>query len=232
MAMACCWLLVFVWVWWLPFMFAGGKEQQGEGCSAERCGNLTISDPFWLTDLETGRSCGSLDFEVNCNNSIPVLRSSGSTGLSGFAIKDILHEERSLHVVDLHKEEDFNVSNGCHFPRWNTSRKLGHPFKVNPINLNLIFYNCTKTVALVEVRCVNTSNAFVCAGVRYYMTGGYAGYALEGCDAIVVPVLGSLGEVNASNYKRLISDGFVLTWDPPPARKFFNRQSSFYEVRR
>ncbi|VAH56269.1 unnamed protein product [Triticum turgidum subsp. durum] len=115
MAMA-CWLLVFVWVWWLPFMFARAKEQQGEGCSAKRCGNLTISHPFWLTDLETGASCGSLDFEVKCNNSMPVLRSSGSTGLSGFAIKDILYEERSLRVVDLYKEEDFDVSNGCNFP--------------------------------------------------------------------------------------------------------------------
>ena len=79
MAMA-CWLLVFVWVWWLPFMFDRAKEQQGEGCSAKRCGNLTISHPFWLTDLETGASCGSLDFELNCNNSIPVFRSFGSTG--------------------------------------------------------------------------------------------------------------------------------------------------------
>ena len=60
------------------------------------------------------------------------------------------------------------------------------------------------------------------------MTGGYAGYALEGCDAIVVPVLGSSGEGNASDYKRLISGGFLLTWDPPPARKFFSRQIIFF----
>ncbi|KAF7027396.1 hypothetical protein CFC21_039442 [Triticum aestivum] len=136
--------------------------------------------------METTRSCGPLDFELSCiDGSVPVLRTSG---LSGFAIIDISYEKRSMHVVDVQKDKDFNVSSGCHFPLWNTSAKLAPLFQVNPATLNLIFYNCTKMMApqdraLAEVRCVNTSNAFVRAGVRYDAIGDYAGYALEGCDA-------------------------------------------------
>ncbi|VAH71660.1 unnamed protein product [Triticum turgidum subsp. durum] len=224
MATTSCWFLVFVLVvWWLPLTVAGAEEQHGEGCSgsAKMCGILTISQPFWLSQLETGRSCGPLDFEVGCFNGTPILRSSGS---SGFAIMDISYEECSLRVVDAHKERDFNVSNSsCHFPKWNTSSKLALPFKVDPANLNLIFYNCTKTVArpdvsLAEVRCGNGRNTYVRAGVRYDATGNYGGYALEGCDALLVPMMGSSGGANASDYEQLISDGFLLTWDPPPAR--------------
>uniref|UniRef100_A0A8I6X265 Wall-associated receptor kinase galacturonan-binding domain-containing protein n=1 Tax=Hordeum vulgare subsp. vulgare TaxID=112509 RepID=A0A8I6X265_HORVV len=220
MATASCWFLVLVWVWWLPLTLAAGtEEQQGEGCSSSirKCGNLTISHPFWLPELETERSCGPLDFEVNCLDGTPVLRSSGNLG---FAIIDISYEERSLHVVDLYKEEDFNHSKSCHFPRRNTSSKLPLPFKVNPTNLNLIFYNCTKPAGhrdttLVEMRCGKASNTFVRAGVRYDATRDYASYALQGCNAIVVPVLDS-----SADYEQLIRDGFLLTWVPPPARKF------------
>ncbi|XBI15159.1 hypothetical protein VPH35_057632 [Triticum aestivum] len=220
MATASCWFLVFVWVvWWLPPTLAGPEEQQGEGCSslAKTCGNLTISRPFWIASREAGRSCGPLDFQVGCsNNNISFLRSSGFTGSTGFAIMNISYDDRNLRIVDVHKEEAFNVTNGtCNFPSWNTSSKLAVPFKVNPANLNIILYKCTKRVALVEVRCANASNVFVRTGVRFDETGNYGGYALEGCDAIVVPVMGS---ANASNFEQLISDGFLLTWDPPPAR--------------
>ncbi|MBC2899488.1 hypothetical protein CFC21_112321 [Triticum aestivum] len=232
MATTSCWFLVFVLVvWWLPLMLAGPEDQQVENCPAKTCGNLIISHPFWILNMETTRSCGSLDFEVVClNDSIPLLRSSV---LFGFAIRDISYEEHSLHAVDLHKEtyfkkeeEDFNVSKSCHFPRWNTSVKLAPPFKVTPANVNLIFYNCTKTVALVEVRCPNASNMFVRAGVPHDATGNYAGYALEGCNATVVPVMGSSsGSANASDYEQLIEDDFLLTWDlPSPVHilSFFN----------
>lgn len=224
-----CWFLAFFWVWSLLLvLILAAEEQQGGDCSANSCGNLTISYPFWLPDMETTRSCGPLDFELSCiDSSVPVLRSSG---FNGFTIMDISYEERSMHVVDVQIEEDLNVSKSCHFPRWNTSGKLAPPFKVNPANLNLIFYNCTKTMAhqgraLAEMRCVNTSNTFVRSGVRYDAIGDYADYALEGCDAIVMPVMGSFGEANRSDYERLISDGFLLTWDlplptPAPARKF------------
>ncbi|EMS49470.1 hypothetical protein TRIUR3_20662 [Triticum urartu] len=215
MAPACS-FLVFVRVWWLPLMLAGAKEEHlGENCPAERCGNLTVSNPFWIANGEAGRSCGPLDFQVGCLNvSNPFLLSSGFTGSTGFGIMDIWYEDRNLRVVDVHKEEDFNFSkSSCNFPSWNTSSKLALPFKVNPTNLNLIFYKCTKRVALVEVSCANASNMFVRAGVRFDETGNYADYAMEGCDAIVVPMMSSPGWANASDYEQFISHGFLLTWD-------------------
>uniref|UniRef100_A0A8I6XP94 Wall-associated receptor kinase galacturonan-binding domain-containing protein n=1 Tax=Hordeum vulgare subsp. vulgare TaxID=112509 RepID=A0A8I6XP94_HORVV len=224
MATTSCWFLVFVWVvWWLPLMLAGPEEQLGDGCSDKKCGNINISQPFWIPDWKTGRSCGSFDFVVNCNKTenIPILRSSGSTG---FAILSISYENRSLHVVDVYKEEDINDSNRCHFPGWNTSGKLAPPFKVSNSNLNLILYNCTKTLAhrdraaLVEMRCGNASDMFVRAGGRFNETGNYGGYALHGCNATVVPVMNSSssGKASASHYKQLINGGFLLTWDLPP----------------
>uniref|UniRef100_M8BQL4 Putative serine/threonine-protein kinase n=1 Tax=Aegilops tauschii TaxID=37682 RepID=M8BQL4_AEGTA len=225
MATTSCLFLVFVWVvWWLPVMLAWPEEHQGEGCSAKRCGHLNISQPFWLPDMEAGRSCGSLDFEVNCNRTegtpTPVLRSSG---LTGFTILNISYEESSLRVVDLRKEQDLNVSNGCNFPIWNTSGKLAPPFKVSPANLNLVFYNCTKALAhrdtaLVDLSCADATNAYARAGVRFDETGKYGGYALEGCNAIVVPVMGSTttSKVSASHYKQLINGGFLLTWEDHP----------------
>ncbi|XP_044973771.1 uncharacterized protein LOC123441366 [Hordeum vulgare subsp. vulgare] len=220
MASRCC-FLVFVWVWLLPLALVAADQQEGEGCLDKRCGSLTVSHPFWISDNHEGRSCGPLDFLVNCNNGNPVLK---SYGLIGFAIMDISYEKQSMRVVDIQKEEDFKSSSGCHFPLWNTSGKLLPPFKVSNCNLNLIFYNCTKTLAhrdraLVEMRCVDGTNTFVRAGGRFNETGNYGDYALEGCNATVVPVMSSSGKANASDYERLISGGFLLTWewdDPKP----------------
>uniref|UniRef100_A0A453DUD4 Wall-associated receptor kinase galacturonan-binding domain-containing protein n=1 Tax=Aegilops tauschii subsp. strangulata TaxID=200361 RepID=A0A453DUD4_AEGTS len=231
------WFLTLIWVWCLPLMLVEAEEQQEEVCSA-KCGAVTISNPFWFTDLETGRSCGSPgspDFQLTClNNSYPLLPSSVRVTL-GFAILNISYGERSLHVIDLgklqllHDPPKPKIFNSC-LPVWNTSTKLGRPFKISPINLELILYNCTEKAAararrekeLVRaktMRCVNTSNTFVRAGVPYDPTGSYSGYALEDCAPIVLPVLPS-GETNASHYERLIQSGFLLKWEPPPPGKF------------
>jgi hypothetical protein len=110
---------------------------------------------------------------------------------------------------------------GCHVPTANTASKIGSPFSISLLNRNLVFYNCTKApvramrerAALVETVCRN--DTFARAGGRYGEPGDYA---LEGCNNTAVPVLGpSTGWVNVSDYLELISDGFLLTWQPPPA---------------
>ncbi|KAM0822107.1 hypothetical protein ACQ4PT_071720 [Festuca glaucescens] len=212
----------FFWAWWLPLMLTMvAAEEQAEGCSAAtRCGNLTISYPFWLLDMETGRSCGSPDFEAACVNNTPILRSSVPVAY-GIAIIDIDYEERSLHVVDQGKLNILQASDSC--PAWtmNTSIKLGLPFTIDADSMNLVFYNCTSATAarrdsaLVEMRCGN-KNIFVRGGVPYDETGDYAGYAIEGCNATTVPVLGMSGEAKASDYEQLISDGFLMKWQQPP----------------
>ncbi|KAM0831185.1 hypothetical protein ACQ4PT_065734 [Festuca glaucescens] len=225
--------LVFVCVWWLQLMLVPAEEQQqGDSCHATICGDLTISHPFWLGGKEARRPCGISDFEVTCpdNNTVPVLR--GLLG-SGLTIINISYEGRYLRVVDEYKVKDLNR---CRVPTWNTSVKLGIPFKVDPDNLNLILYNCTTSAgvaaarrdpALVEIRCRNESNAFVRAGVPYNETDDNAGYADGGCNATVVPVLRSSGVANTRDYKQLISGGFLLKWDLHP-RKFSRRVKSSF----
>uniref|UniRef100_M8AJA8 Wall-associated receptor kinase galacturonan-binding domain-containing protein n=1 Tax=Aegilops tauschii TaxID=37682 RepID=M8AJA8_AEGTA len=218
------WFLAYVW--WLPLMMAAAEDQKGGSCSAKRCGNHTISRPFWLVDDKTGRSCGPLDFAVTCHsNRTPVLWSFGD---DGFEITRISYEERSLRVVDLYKRNHLhNNTNSCHVPSWNASDQLGRLFRVDPVNLNLVLYNCTKVAAavarresaLVQIRCGNKSNAFVRAGGRYDATDDYDRYHMEGCEATVVPVLGVHGMANASDYEQLISGGFLLTWQTDPLTK-------------
>nr|CDM80930.1 unnamed protein product [Triticum aestivum] len=222
---------------------AAAKEH-GEACSARKCGNTTISHPFWLPVWDTGRSCGSPEFEVSCrdNGTTPILLNSGAISL-GFVIINIFYEEHSLHVVDRGKLELLHASSSCGLPMWNTSVKLGPRswFRIAPVNMNLILYNCTKAAGaaalaqdreLVQtrMRCGDESEVFARAGGRYYETTDYGG-GHEGCDAAVMPVLGTwAGEVNASDYERLISDGFLLTWQSPPTGNFTRQiKSSFHQ---
>uniref|UniRef100_A0ACD5VE29 Uncharacterized protein n=1 Tax=Avena sativa TaxID=4498 RepID=A0ACD5VE29_AVESA len=219
-----CWYLIFALAWCLPRMLMVTVAEQPEGCSARTCGNLTISDPFWLVDMETGRSCGSPDFEVACYKNTPLLRSYGAFG---FVILNITYEEHSLRAIDQGKLELLHASNSCVLlPTWNTSTKLGRLFRIDPGNRDLIFYNCTEEAAsaarqdraLVEtgVRCRNENEVFVRAVGSYNETSDYADYAVKGCSAIVIPVLDYSGKANAGDYEQLIRDGFLLTWDPSP----------------
>jgi len=222
-------------------MLVVAEDQQGGDCSAMKCGNVSISFPFWLTGEVTGRSCGFppyQDFDVTClDNTSLVLRSSIPFH-KAFKILNISYEEHSLYAVDLGKLDVLQACDSCQAPVYNTSVKLNRLFMIAPVNLNLILYNCTeeavaaarldRELVQTRLRCRNEWEVLIRVGVPHDATGNYAGYALEGCDAIVVPVLGSSGEMNASNYKQLISEGFLLTWNPPTQptllpRKFTRR---------
>jgi hypothetical protein len=232
-----CW---FFWAWWLPLMLAVAAEEQVGDCSgsAKTCGNLIISDPFWLPDSESGRSCGSPYFEITCFNNTPVLPSSKPFSY-GFEIMNISYEAESMRVVDLAKLRLLPpASSSCNMPILNTTEKLRRQFRIDPVSLNMIIYNCTNASPaahqdgeLVEtrMRCVNESQVFV--GLE---RGHDEMSDVEGCDAVGLPVLGGAnGEANASDYDQLIRNGFTLRWDqvapPPPtlARKFTHPNHHF-----
>jgi hypothetical protein len=192
-------------------------------CEPERCGNLTVSYPFGVVWGAEENRCAQLGFQVHCAaGDIPYL---GYYQLDfGLQILDIFYGNSSLLVSDVHKHAEFNPSSGqgCHVPTANTASKIGSPFSISRLNRNLVFYNCTKApvratrerAGLVETVCRN--NTFARAGGHYGEPGDYA---LEGCNDTAVPVLGPLTwqPVNASDYQELITDGFLLTWQPPPA---------------
>ncbi|XBI61610.1 hypothetical protein VPH35_042382 [Triticum aestivum] len=189
-------------------------------CEPKRCGNVSISAPFGVISGSEENRCAQLGFQVHCSNGVPYLGYYEPE--HGLQILDIFYINGSLLVSDVHKLRGFNLSdeNGCHVPKANTATKIGHPFSVSPLNQNLVFYNCTRALAtragLVDTVCQN--NTFVRAAGRYNVSGMIdGGYALEGCSATVVPVLGPSVDVNASDYEELISDGFLMTWQPPSA---------------
>jgi hypothetical protein len=67
-----------------------------------------------------------------------------------------------------------------------------------------------------RLRCGNENEVFVRAGRLYdERSDDAAVYAIDGCEAIVVPMLRSAGDAYASDYEQLINDGFLLTWDGP-----------------
>ncbi|BAD61464.1 hypothetical protein [Oryza sativa Japonica Group] len=200
-------------------------EQGGGSCSPRTCGNVTISHPFgFVPEQETDTKCGRLGFEVHCSNNTPYL--GYYRRKYRFQVLDIFYGNSSLLVADVHKLDDFrnSSSKGCHVMTANTSSKVGQPFSVSSANLNLIFYNCTAETAaaavrrdggLVETKC-SGGGTLVRVGGHYSDSGSYEEYSVEGCGATLVPVLGtSSGEANASSYEELISDGFLLTWQPP-----------------
>ncbi|CAO2185547.1 unnamed protein product [Urochloa humidicola] len=210
----------------VPVMLdAAADGQGGKDCSPTVCGNLTISSPFWSVPDEATdtNNCGLPGFQVICYVNTPYLQR--------LQILNIFYNKSSLLVADSDKlRKDFNTSenDGCHAPMFNSSTKIGSPFSISPINQNLIFYNCTETLgeevrqksSLVETVCRN--NTFVRVGGHYDdMSNRYGKYFLEGCDATIAPVLVESGKVNASNYRELLSVGFLLKWrqPPPPAGK-------------
>ncbi|CAM0878822.1 unnamed protein product [Alopecurus aequalis] len=195
-------------------------QERAQVCSARSCGNLTISDPLWLADTETGRSCGAMDFEVDCFNNTPILRSTGLYG--GFSIVAVSYEARSLHVVDLGTLKVLNYSGRCNVLSWNTSAKISGTFSIDRSNLNLVLYNCTTVVAarrdpaLVEMGCGSKSNTtFARVGGHYDGSENYDEYYVDGCAPTFLPVLGSAAKANASGYGQLVQGGFLMTWNPP-----------------
>uniref|UniRef100_A0A0D9Y2Y6 Protein kinase domain-containing protein n=1 Tax=Oryza glumipatula TaxID=40148 RepID=A0A0D9Y2Y6_9ORYZ len=187
------------------------------------CGKVTISSPFAVVpEQATESKCGWLGFQVICRNDTPYL---GYYKL-GYRIQvlDIFYGNNSLLVSDVHKLGGFDVSSGaskeysCHFPRTNTSSKVALPFSISTTNLNLFLYSCNKTLVprdgdgdLVETICGNKT--FARLGGNYSVSGDYAAFYMEGCNATVVPVLGT----DARSYEQLIRDGFLLTWQGPPS---------------
>uniref|UniRef100_A0A453DUI6 Protein kinase domain-containing protein n=1 Tax=Aegilops tauschii subsp. strangulata TaxID=200361 RepID=A0A453DUI6_AEGTS len=232
MSPGCCWfVLAVLWAWWLPWMLVEAEDGQEVDCSTKKCGNVSILDPFWLTDKATGKSCSPdphPGYDVACtNNSDPTLRSSIPLN-RGFEILNISYEERSFHAIDVGKLDVLNATDKCLAVFYNTSVKLkGRPFKIAPVNLNLILYNCTekdgtaaaarrnRELAPTSVRCGNQWAVLARAGVPHDATGNYSNYARKGCGAVVVPVPASSAGANASDYKQLFNDGFLLTWDVP-----------------
>uniref|UniRef100_A0ACD5VIA0 Uncharacterized protein n=1 Tax=Avena sativa TaxID=4498 RepID=A0ACD5VIA0_AVESA len=186
-------------------------------CEPRRCGNVTVSYPFGIVSGADENGCAQLGFQVHCDR--------GDTPYLGYyefdvglQILDIFYANASLLVSDVHKLGDFSAA-GCHVPTANTASKIAAPFFISALNRNLFFYNCAEEPAravreragLVGTVCRNKT--FVRAGGRY--VDEPRDYAVEGCSDTAVTVRGpSYGELNASDYHELISDGFLLTWQP------------------
>ncbi|CAM0148368.1 unnamed protein product [Urochloa decumbens] len=215
-------LFLFSWSVWvaLPSVLlmpaAAADGQGGEPCLPVLCGNVTISFPFGLVpeDAAVQNSCGGvIGFQVRCRDSTPYLGYYQTQ--FDMQILSIFYDNASLLIA----ETGNGSPRGCRIPTANTSSEFRPPFSISPVNQNLIFYNCTKPLSpgggLVETICRN--NTYVSVAAERSDDGHGSYFFLEGCNATVVPVLGRSGETIASNYKELIRDGFLVTWQSPPS---------------
>jgi hypothetical protein len=207
----------------MPAAAADGRG--GEHCPPTLCGNVTISFPFGLIPQGAKQTnCdGGIGFQVRCHNNHPPHLGYYQSEFNMHILR-IFYHNRSLLIADrLLWQTYFDLSShkGCQIPAANTSSVLVPPLSVSSFNQNLIFYSCTKPpspggVDLVEMVC--DTNTFVrAADGRSDESAG--SYFLEGCTAVMVPVLGVSGKVNASNYQQLVWDGFLATWQSPPSGK-------------
>ncbi|KAM3197975.1 hypothetical protein ACQJBY_073208 [Aegilops geniculata] len=202
--------------------------QETASCAPKTCGNLIISDPFWLVqEQELERPCGLVDYQVYCYRNSPFLR---STIHDGFGIQNIFYRNHTFLAADINKMEDFNR---CQVPITNTSVKIGFlPFNISHANRDLLFfYDCMGNPVVTQLRhglvpmhCGN--NSFVHLGRGpYNASHEYAEYFIEGCKTTLVPVLGASAKTaNAGDYEQLIRDGFLLTWPVVPDQ--FPRQGT------
>ncbi|CAL4965089.1 unnamed protein product [Urochloa decumbens] len=222
-------LFLFSWLVWVALSSvllmptAAADGQDGEPCLPALCGNVTISFPFGIVPegAAVQTACGRTGFQVRCRNNTPYL---GYYQTEAFMkILTIFYDNPSLLIAETGNN---GSPTGCRIPTANnTFSEFGPPFSISPVNTNLIFYSCTKPLppdwgggggggGLVETLCRN--NTYV--GIATERSDdGYGSYFLEGCNATVVPVLGRSGKTNTSNYKELITDGFLVTWQPPPS---------------
>uniref|UniRef100_A0A0D9UWI0 non-specific serine/threonine protein kinase n=1 Tax=Leersia perrieri TaxID=77586 RepID=A0A0D9UWI0_9ORYZ len=204
----------------LSLILSAATAAEAQACKVGTCGDMRILEPFGLvTDQADNTSCRWYGFQVTCNNSIPYLGYYRRNQPFRFRIVDIFYNNNSLLVIDTHKTDDFTNASDCHVPSVNTSYKIGLPFSINDVNQKLVFYNCSKALApaerselgLFETKCRN--NTFARLVGRY--DDDESGYALDSCYAVIVPVLGREGKAKVSNYEKLISGGFLLSWQPP-----------------
>ncbi|KAJ1282714.1 hypothetical protein BS78_03G072200 [Paspalum vaginatum] len=232
----------------VPLMLEAAAAAAEDGrslCPPTLCGGFNISSPFGIVDDHaTAASCGEIGFQVVCvNNATPYLGHNHE--YSSLQILDIFYDNHSLVVADVPKVQIFNNIRSCHISESsNTSSKVGAPFAISPANQNLILYNCTEAPppaareGLAETVCGNGTFVRVAhePASNRSAAGYYGSYFLEGCKATVVPVLGGYGDVDATNYKELISHGFLLTWSPPalppplPERRHMHRHKHKHKL--
>ncbi|KAF8705068.1 hypothetical protein HU200_031330 [Digitaria exilis] len=206
----------------LLHVLAAGDGQRVKPCSPTSCGGVNITTPFGVIPEQASESgCGAIGFQVRCsNNSNPYLAYNEQE--HQLQILNIFYGNSSLLVVDSHKLQalDGSVDESCLVPKNNSSARIGFPFSISPSNRILVLYNCTKapvsSEGLVETNLCGTTTNFFRVGGGY--DDDYDNYSVEGCDSTIVPVFGGrYGKANASNYKQLIRQGFLLTWSPAPA---------------
>ncbi|CAO2198867.1 unnamed protein product [Urochloa humidicola] len=192
--------------------------QQDSAASAEcepaACGNLTLRYPFWLgSGNQTSSPCGHPAFEVWCSGggrrSVASLKGSSIHVLSINYTNSSFIASHSRVADDGVCRTDFNMS---------VSIALS-PFTISPRNRALCFlYDCNGTVPSgpEHDQFVNATSS--CGAPIYaYLGGAYywdrpPAIATGRCTYTYFPVLAAAG-MTATNYSRLLNDGFVLEWE-------------------
>ncbi|RWW62674.1 hypothetical protein BHE74_00030188 [Ensete ventricosum] len=181
-------------------------------CQPQRCGNLTIKYPFWLTDKQPA-NCGYPPFNVTCSSSgggqAETLSFNVFDGV--YHVKNIFYENQSVQLTAAGFDDD-----RCPLPTFNITSSL-FPFILSSAN-KLIFFlsNCS---SLVNLPAFQNISCAANGGPAYY-GGEYNGSGklnLSGrvCTTLVVPVVGYIDVgINVSS-SALLRTGWLLNWTAP-----------------
>ncbi|CAO2174541.1 unnamed protein product [Urochloa humidicola] len=190
-------------------LHVAGATGNNISCAPARCGNLTITYPFWLTGVQPSY-CGYPALELACDTAGRAYLSRTS-GQHAYRVGDISYDNNSMVVA---VEAAFAGDAACRVPDFNVSSGLISllPLNISDGNKNLVFvYNCAVPPSIRLPRpCANrTMGAYISEG-----DGDYRGVPTN-CSFVSVPVRGVHAgmELPAKDrYEGLISDGFLLEW--------------------
>ncbi|KAF2948292.1 hypothetical protein DAI22_01g026200 [Oryza sativa Japonica Group] len=184
-------------------------------CEPARCGNLTIGYPFWLAGKHPPE-CGYRAFQVTCDHRNASLKN----GFWTYQIQHIFYHNSSFMVTN-----EQLTDGQCVIESFvNASSDLGlTPFKISPINRELIFlYNCNQSrlqqlpPSWAPVSCAENEspNSYAWLAGRYKPDDDLRQQP-GNCTVSMIPVLGYDGAA-AKDYERLIKGGFLLDYTAGP----------------
>ncbi|XAR55977.1 hypothetical protein NMG60_11036242 [Bertholletia excelsa] len=183
-------------------------------CPSSRCGNITITYPFWqFPEPPSTQYCGYWGFGLNCSaNGVPIFHLASHS----YYVKNIDYENHTLALVDI----DVTSNLTCPRPRHNLFLETLPALSYSNLDLNLSFYfNCS------NIPHTPNYQRYLIGCLGFELKNSYVfeeGREPEGIDwnnecekNAVAPVMDL--KIDQNNYlieglSRALNAGFVLVW--------------------
>ncbi|KAJ4765474.1 Protein kinase family protein [Rhynchospora pubera] len=189
----------------LLWLLASADTLKMEDFAPKKCGNNTISYPFWISGQQPSY-CGYSALEISCSDCKPLLTQSYN---SAYYVKQLFYQNGSALLGDMLVDI---ITGNCSTPQFNVSFSFG-PFVICSTNkLVKFFWNCE-----TAPKFSSEFYSYSCGSNESYVRI-YDSYTQENsednqtsCSISMVPFLGSNGGT-VDQALSLMKEGFLVTW--------------------